>query len=1036
MSRKAIYLIVGFLLISSGFLGLPYIAQRAALRSQAQSGSTNEPGCAEFNYTIYGTVSDTNCLIRDVFSMDATGGSCFNTNQWGVLGFGSRSVTLGGCNPQEGMEIGISAQSGWVGFGLYSLSSYSFSSSNMSVSAELADYTSRYSNDGYYSIVLLSPSQVSGSNPGGLSNWVEVQISDQVSGNHLQLVEKVNGATSVLWQSQYTGYDWFIFGLTVGPNGYLDLEVASYNSQASVSGTWFDEYTTHSSGLTFSSGYLYDYESTDSALVENMSSQFISATYEVPQMDASIGIGLSYMARAYQPIHSANGKPMAVMLDVPGPELYTYDETFQNTNFAGQPGVTNDPFDVGAPEECYTNPCQWLGTRSLAEWSNGEMLMYTFTAPIYLGNLVLSGPPYVSLIVNETSSDPLRTTYSVEEVYYSSLTTVQVWLGSTELFVGNQVGHKYTLDVTVGTFGARYVARHITRVAFNIFGELGYSSQADALANFMSYYGYGIDFYDSMFFNRTGTYPNNYLWQDSTFPDTVAYYGLPVEADSTAHVFPYKSRLALEGAQQLYVNVLLGQLSNSANMRQVPPEEDGLLALYDLWLTPYFSNSGSQNLQTVGQLISAMGWDGNGVRRQVCVSGICAGYPAYPEYDLGVFLTAASFLWATQNNPAGCNCPNSTVTNWVRQAVSVALGTQDLYSIEVAGQTSKIQLADQVGGFFGGYQYSPAYEYINWQSGFVTDLTNFLTESGFGALDPPYSPGYGFTGTESSGLVLQGLIIADAVASPAITGQPGGDNIHIQIDPQPEQPSAYGSIKGSYQYAEENISAKGEFADAAVSSTNGQVQIISGISAPLQPSYSSVQLVSGVYLNGSITGPKSGQGGVNIYLCQSLELNGQVIGNPCFTVGAWDLYSGATVGFHRSYDLNYTYTGLSANSVYTLNSFVEIQASYGASFNFSSPWTDYLTYWYEGPYYYLSMSANVGGATLSPGSGWYANKAALQIDATPPPCAVGQHPLIFVDWIGTGPGSYSGTNNPANIVIQGSISEEAYFTVDKNIICS
>jgi uncharacterized repeat protein (TIGR02543 family) len=67
------------------------------------------------------------------------------------------------------------------------------------------------------------------------------------------------------------------------------------------------------------------------------------------------------------------------------------------------------------------------------------------------------------------------------------------------------------------------------------------------------------------------------------------------------------------------------------------------------------------------------------------------------------------------------------------------------------------------------------------------------------------------------------------------------------------------------------------------------------------------------------------------------------------------------------------------------------------------------------------MSHGPGG-TVSPGSGWKNSGAAVSISATP---ATG---YTFSGWTGSGAGSYSGTNNPASITMNGPITENATFT--------
>jgi hypothetical protein len=73
------------------------------------------------------------------------------------------------------------------------------------------------------------------------------------------------------------------------------------------------------------------------------------------------------------------------------------------------------------------------------------------------------------------------------------------------------------------------------------------------------------------------------------------------------------------------------------------------------------------------------------------------------------------------------------------------------------------------------------------------------------------------------------------------------------------------------------------------------------------------------------------------------------------------------------------------------------------------------------PTWPVTMSAGVGG-TVTPPSGPYPNGGTLQILATPSPG------YVFKTWGGTGPGSYSGSSNPATITVNGPITEGAQFT--------
>jgi hypothetical protein len=75
--------------------------------------------------------------------------------------------------------------------------------------------------------------------------------------------------------------------------------------------------------------------------------------------------------------------------------------------------------------------------------------------------------------------------------------------------------------------------------------------------------------------------------------------------------------------------------------------------------------------------------------------------------------------------------------------------------------------------------------------------------------------------------------------------------------------------------------------------------------------------------------------------------------------------------------------------------------------------------------YYLTMSRTTGG-TVIPASGWKNNGDTVSITATP--TNNNQVNYSFSGWTGRGNGSYSGTNNPASITMNGPVTETATFT--------
>ena len=77
--------------------------------------------------------------------------------------------------------------------------------------------------------------------------------------------------------------------------------------------------------------------------------------------------------------------------------------------------------------------------------------------------------------------------------------------------------------------------------------------------------------------------------------------------------------------------------------------------------------------------------------------------------------------------------------------------------------------------------------------------------------------------------------------------------------------------------------------------------------------------------------------------------------------------------------------------------------------------------------YFLTMNAGPGGS-VSPVSGWYDSGTNVDISAT------ASNGFTFTAWTGIGSGSYSGTNNPASVTINGPVTQTAGFDVLPEIL--
>ena len=77
--------------------------------------------------------------------------------------------------------------------------------------------------------------------------------------------------------------------------------------------------------------------------------------------------------------------------------------------------------------------------------------------------------------------------------------------------------------------------------------------------------------------------------------------------------------------------------------------------------------------------------------------------------------------------------------------------------------------------------------------------------------------------------------------------------------------------------------------------------------------------------------------------------------------------------------------------------------------------------------YYLTMNAGAGG-NVSPASGWFNVGTNISISA------IASNGYSFSGWTGSGTGSYSGTNNPASVTMNGPVTQTANFDVLPEIL--
>jgi hypothetical protein len=306
------------------------------------------------------------------------------------------------------------------------------------------------------------------------------------------------------------------------------------------------------------------------------------------------------------------------------------------------------------------------------------------------------------------------------------------------------------------------------------------------------------------------------------------------------------------------------------------------------------------------------------------------------------------------------------------------------------------------------------------------------------------------------------------------SGLPAGTSWHVTLNGSTQASSTstitFSEENGSYSYTLDSPIAIGSWKQYATFPTSGSVVVNGGpVNKPV--TYVEQFLLTFVSspASGGTTSPASGW--YNASSTQKLDAT------PAsgYTFAAWvgsgpGAYSGPTnpknlvmtgsdnetATFPKivAYTVMFNEMGLPAGTLWSVNlsgvvrnsttpsvTFSELNGTY--SYNVSNPisigaWKEYSTTAASGQvtvdgnsvsktvsfmeYFKLTVAAspNTGG-TVSPTSGWFGAGGAANLDATP---ASGYH---FINWTGTGPGAYSGTTNPENLILSGSDNETANF---------
>lgn len=279
--------------------------------------------------------------------------------------------------------------------------------------------------------------------------------------------------------------------------------------------------------------------------------------------------------------------------------------------------------------------------------------------------------------------------------------TISVYVGGTLLGSGNWVGQTKTAISPPGAYGwpsFRYVHRHSTNLAQQLYANGKDLTKAKNLADFVNARGISTDVYDVMFWRsgmgpdgvNTGAepFPDAYQYWDRTWWDTYIWMNgqwdvwWPRFLSSTGG-YPYKSRiLGAPGINSWQDTVF----PNTVLYRLVRAMQIMAKGNYDK--TQY-------DVNLVKSILDDTHWDGWGTQKNLYgwLSGY--SYPGYPTYNTALFLAAASlFAWSSGDSTY------RTYADQAAQRVVDACVTSRYIQTADYGQVDR---PDSQNGFLTGY---------------------------------------------------------------------------------------------------------------------------------------------------------------------------------------------------------------------------------------------------------------------------------------------------------------------------------------------
>jgi len=292
-----------------------------------------------------------------------------------------------------------------------------------------------------------------------------------------------------------------------------------------------------------------------------------------------------------------------------------------------------------------------------------------------------------------------------------------LWLDNETVIDPVSVGASFDRTHAYGWFTTRFVVRHGTKIAANMYNALGETDKATKLLNLWYGSGYTKDTYDGIWAASNGYayYEGGYPWAANPFvvmPDPDMWGDIPwfqMSQEGTEHSgIPYRSQL-----QNEVVRMLGFQTGPGISLGKSWWECGFTFKMaWACYLLNKYNTSDSSKLAEAKQLIDDVSWNGLGISSETLRVGPALvslyAYACYVPYADAEYLAALTRYWELTGDEFYGERADEVAGILLK--VQVKPGDK----IRVADSNGDIRLIwrpDNTGGFMCGYKYGGGWDF-------------------------------------------------------------------------------------------------------------------------------------------------------------------------------------------------------------------------------------------------------------------------------------------------------------------------------------